>query len=193
MSPRPVKYAAQACDESISTLQQRRALDEVFSLAYEELRRLASFIRRGDGNPTLNSTALVHEAWLKLKGSPQLANTSIAHFKAIAAKAMRQVLVDSARRRNAHKKDGGEIVPLTPEAAVSVAASSDVEFLALDAALEKLEALDARQAHVVECRFFGGLSVPETAELLEISESAVERDWRSAKAWLASTMQPAQE
>jgi RNA polymerase sigma-70 factor, ECF subfamily len=193
MSPRPGKCASRADDESLSTLQQRRAMDEVFSLVYEELRRLASFIRRGEGNPTLNSTALVHEAWLKLKGSPHLADTSVAHFKAIAAKAMRQVLVDAARRRNAHKRDGGEIVPLTPESAISNAASSDVELLALDAALDKLDAFDARQAQVVECRFFGGLSVPETAELLEISESAVERDWRSAKAWLASTMQPAQE
>ncbi len=193
MSPRPAKYVSRGYDDSIPALQQRGPLDDVFSLVYEELRRLASFIRRGDDNPTLNSTALVHEAWLKLKGSPKLADTSVSHFKAIAAKAMRQVLVDSARRRNAHKRDGGEIVPLTPEAAVSVAASSDVELLALDAALEKLEALDARQSQVVECRFFGGLSVPETAELLEISESAVERDWRSAKAWLASTMRPAAE
>lgn len=173
-----------------STLQERRALDEVFSLVYEELRRLATFVRRGDGSVTLNSTALVHEAWLKLKDSPHLANTSIPHFKAIAAKAMREVLVDAARRRNAQKRGAGEAVPVTPQSSAAGMACCDVDLLALDAAIEKLAGLNARQAQVVECRFFGGLNVSETAALLQVSESVVERDWRAAKAWLASTILP---
>src|SRR5271156_3311980 len=97
------------------TLEERRALDDVFSLVYEELRRLASLVRRGDGSLTLNSTALVHEAWLKLKDSPHLAATTAPHFKAIAAKAMRHVLVDAARRRNAQKRGAGEVVSISYE------------------------------------------------------------------------------
>jgi RNA polymerase sigma factor (TIGR02999 family) len=173
-----------------ATPQERRALDDVFSLVYEELRRLASFVRRGDGSVTINSTALVHEAWLKLKDSPHLANTSVPHFKAIAAQAMRQVLVDAARRRNAQKRRAGEAVSVTPQSSAAEMATFDIDLLALDAALEKLAGLNARQAQVVECRFFGGLSVPETAALLQVSESVVERDWRAAKAWLASTILP---
>jgi RNA polymerase sigma factor (TIGR02999 family) len=176
-----------------ATPQERRALDDVFSLVYEELRRLASFVRRGDGSVTLNSTALVHEAWLKLKDSPHLANTSVPHFKAIAAQAMRQVLVDAARRRNAQKRSAGEAVSVTPQSYPAEIAPFDVELLALDAALEKLAGLNARQAQVVECRFFGGLSVSETAALLQVSESVVERDWRAAKAWLTSTILPGKD
>jgi RNA polymerase sigma factor (TIGR02999 family) len=176
------------------TLQERRVLDDVFSLVYEELRRLASLVRRGDGSLTLNSTALVHEAWLKLKDSPHLAATTGPHFKAIAAKAMRHVLVDAARRRNAQKRGAGEVVSLTPGGATAAGiASCDVELLALDTALGKLAELNARQARVVECRFFGGLSVSETAALLGISESVVERDWRAAKAWLLTTIRPKKE
>jgi len=176
-----------------SPTPDRRALDEVFSLVYEELRRLASFVRRSDGSVTLNSTALVHEAWLKLKDSPHLAETSPPHFKAIAAKAMRHVLVDAARRRNAQKRSAGEAAPAALHSSNADIASSDFEMLALDAALEKLAALNARQARVVECRFFGGLSVSETAALLQVSESVVERDWRAAKAWLGSGIQPGKE
>jgi len=175
-----------------SPTPDRRALDEVFSLVYEELRRLASFVRRSDGSVTLNSTALVHEAWLKLKDSPHLADTSPPHFKAIAAKAMRHVLVDAARRRNAQKRSAGD-VPAATHGSNADIASSDFEMLALDAALEKLAALNARQARVVECRFFGGLSVSETAALLEVSESVVERDWRAAKAWLGSVIEAGKE
>jgi len=176
------------------TLEERRALDDVFSLVYEELRRLASLVRRGDGSLTLNSTALVHEAWLKLKDSPHLAATTAPHFKAIAAKAMRHVLVDAARRRNAQKRGAGEVVSITPGGATAAGiASCDVELLALDTALGKLAELNARQAQVIECRFFGGLSVPETAALLGVSESVVERDWRAAKAWLLNAIRPKKE
>ena len=179
-------------DKSRSTLQERRALDDVFSLVYEELRRLASFVRQGDASATVNSTALVHEAWLKLKDSPHLAATSLPHFKAIAAKAMRQVLVDAARRRNAQKRLG-DVISVTPEGPTVEMASWEVDLLALNSALEKLAELNARQAQVVECRFFGGLTVSETAAMLQVSESVVERDWRAAKALLVSTIHPGKE
>jgi len=168
-------------------------MDDVFSLAYEELRRLASFVRRRDPSATLNSTALVHEAWMKLKDSPLLAATSVPHFKAIAAKAMRQVLVDAARRRHAHKRGGaGEAFFVTLDESAQPEASSDTEVLSLHLALERLAAMNARQAKMVECRFFGGLNVVETASLLGVSESVVERDWRAAKAWLAGAIRPGQ-
>ena len=172
--------------------EHRNALDDLFSLVYEELRRLASFVRRNELGVTLNSTALVHEAWLKLKDSPGLAATSLPHFKAIAAKAMRQVMVDEARRKNARKRGGaGEavVVPfddgLRFEPVLDGIASCNEEFIALDDALEELAGLNPRQAQMVENRFFGGMNVVETAALLGVSESAVERDWRAAKAWLA--------
>lgn len=166
--------------------EERLAFDDIFSLVYEELRRLASFIRRNEPNITINSTALVHEAWLKLKDSPHLAAMSVPHFKAIAAKAMRQVLVDEARRRRARKRGGaGEAIFLTLNDSVEQIVSCDEELLALEAALEQLAQMNVRQAQMVECRFFGGLNVSETAELLGVSESAIERDWRAAKAWLA--------
>jgi RNA polymerase sigma factor (TIGR02999 family) len=174
--------------------EERRALDDLFSLVYEELRRLASFVRKNELNATINSTALVHEAWLKLKGSPPLASKSLPHFKAIAAKAMRQVLVDEARRRSARKRGGaGEAIFVTFGDSGEEMASCDEELLALDAALDELALLSPRQAQMVESRFFGGLNVVETAELLGISESATERDWRAAKAWLAGRIRPAKE
>lgn len=170
-------------------LDDQRALDEVFSLVYEELRRIASFIRRNEPGATINSTALVHEAWLKLKDSPNLAATSTPHFKAIAARAMRQILVDAARRRHAKKRGGvGEVLFVTLDDSAGQPPSCDTELIALDGALEKLAALNPRQARIVESRFFSGLSVAEVASLLNASESLVERDWRAAKAWLAVTI-----
>jgi RNA polymerase sigma factor (TIGR02999 family) len=173
--------------------EERRALDDLFSLIYEELRRLASFVRKNEMNVTLNSTALVHEAWLKLKDSPPLAAKSLPHFKAIAAKAMRQVLVDEARRRSARKRGGArEAVFVTFDDSTEEMASCDEELLALDAALDELARLSPRQAQMVESRFFGGLNVSETAALLGVSESAMERDWRAAKAWLGGKVRPYQ-
>jgi RNA polymerase sigma factor (TIGR02999 family) len=179
--------------EASSTPEERRVLDDLFSLIYEELRRLASFVRKNEMNVTLNSTALVHEAWLKLKDSPPLASKSLPHFKAIAAKAMRQVLVDEARRRSARKRGGaGEAVFVTFGDSAEEMTSCDEELLALDAALDELARLSPRQAQMVECRFFGGLNVSETAALLGVSESAMERDWRAAKAWLGGRIRPFQ-
>jgi RNA polymerase sigma factor (TIGR02999 family) len=178
-------------DEPDANLEKRRDLDDLFSLTYEELRRLASFVRKNGASATINSTALVHEAWMKLKDSPHLASTSLPHFKAVAAKAMRQVLVDEARRRNARKRGGdGEVsfVPLGDSTEQVI--SCDEELLALDAALDELALVSPRQAQMVESRFFGGLNVAETAALLGVSESATERDWRAAKAWLAGRIRP---
>ena len=166
------------------TPEERRELDYLFSLTYEELRRLASTVRRGDPSNTLNTTALVNEAWLKLAHSTRFGSTSVLHFKRIAARAMRQLLIEAARRRTADKRGGG-VVAITLDESAGELAAGDRELLALDGALEELARLNARQAMMVEARFFGGLDMAETAALLEISEATVLRDWRAAKAWLA--------
>jgi RNA polymerase sigma factor (TIGR02999 family) len=164
-------------------MAERRALDDLFSAAYEELRRLAASVRRNDPAATLSPTALVNEAWLKLADSPAVARTSPLHFKRIAARAMRQVLVEAARRRNADKRGGGAAVVTLDDAMSAVTTADDV--LGLDAALDALAQLEPRQALMVESRFFGGLDVAETAQLLDVSEATVLRDWRAAKAWLS--------
>lgn len=172
--------------------QDRKALDYLFSITYEELRRLASSVRRTSPSASLTPTALVNEAWLKLANSPHFQSTSPLHFKRIAARAMRQLLIEGARRRSAHKRGGEEGLTLVPfDESFSDASSSGKSLLALDAALEELASLSPRQAEVVESRFFGGLSVPETAAALNISEATVLRDWRLAKAWLARQLRRA--
>jgi RNA polymerase sigma-70 factor, ECF subfamily len=188
---------------SAQSAEEQRAFDELFSLVYEELRRLASAVRRNEANATLSTTGLVHEAWMRLHDSPLLAAKSPSHFKAIAARAMRQVLVDEARRHSARKRGGaGEAVFVALDEASRDAimgkeaarkhSTGEAELLELDASIRELAARSPRQAQMVECRFFGGLSVTETAEVLGVSESAVERDWRAAKAWLASRIRPGQ-
>ena len=165
----------------------RDALDRMFSATYEELRRLARSVRRDDPGATLSPTALVNEAWLKLAGSPGVANTSPLHFKRIAARAMRQVLIEAARRRHAHKRGGGAPLVTFDDALQEQPASAD-DLLALDATLEDFARINPRQAQMVESRFFGGLDVAETAELLGVSEATVLRDWRAARAWLAKEL-----
>ncbi len=166
--------------------EKRRDLDDLFSVTYEELRRLASTVKRGDPSVTLSPTALVHEAWLKLASSPRFATTSRLHFKRIAARAMRQLLIEAARRRNAQKRGGaGEAVFVTFDDSFDQAPACEDELLALDTALNELERLNPRQAMMVESRFFAGLDIAETAAFLEVSEATVLRDWRTAKAWLA--------
>jgi RNA polymerase sigma factor (TIGR02999 family) len=165
---------------------ERRALDDVFAATYAELRRLASTVKRDDRSATLTPTALVHEAWLKLAGSPQLASVPRLHFKRIAARAMRQVLVEAARRRHASKRGGdSDVLEITFDESLDPSAAFGRDVLALDAALDDLARLHPRQAQTVEARFFGGLSASETAELLEVSEATILRDWRIAKAWLS--------
>jgi RNA polymerase sigma factor (TIGR02999 family) len=171
-------------DDSAITAEQRKALDELFSVTYEELRRLAATVSRGDPSATMNPTALVNEAWLKLSKSPNLAATSRLHFKRIVARAMRQLLVEAARRRNSQKRGSGEIA-VSFDDSFDEKPSSGKELLALDAALDELSKIEPRQALMVESRFFGGLDVAETAAMLEVSEATILRDWRAAKAWLA--------
>ena len=172
-------------EDAVPPPEDRQALDDLFSAAYEELRRLAGSVRRGDPGATLSPTALVNEAWLKLAASPEIALTSRLHFKRIAARAMRQVLIEAARRRNADKRGGGNHALVTFDETLQQAAATAGDLLALDSALTDLAKVSPRQALMVESRFFGGLDIPETAELLGVSEATVLRDWRAAKAWLA--------
>ena len=164
----------------------RRALDELFGATYDELRRLASAVSRHDQQATLTPTALVNEAWLKLAGSPGVAAVSRLHFKRIAARAMRQILIEAARRRHASKRSAGADGWLvTFDEALDVPAVSGEELLILDRTLDELARIHPRQAQIVEARFFGGFSVAETAELLGMSDATVLRDWRVAKAFLS--------
>lgn len=169
----------------------RKSLDELFSLTYEELRRLAGRVRGRDGNVTLNPTALVNEVWLKLVKDHFEPPQSPLYFKHIAARAMRQVLIDASRRRGAQKRSWG--VALSPEVLESMHSEgilAGAELLALDAALNELSKRSERQAQIVELRFFGGLDIAETAEVLAISEMTVMRDWRVARAWLEQILRP---
>lgn len=167
----------------------RETLDHLFSVTYEELRRLAATVRRDDPQASLSPTALVNEAWLKLAKSPPFVLTSRLHFKRIAARAMRQVLIEAARRRGARKRGRG-IATVTFDEALQEGPSGADDLLALDSALQELAQVSPRQATMVESRFFGGLDVAETAELLGVSEATILRDWRAAKAWLAREMRP---
>jgi RNA polymerase sigma factor (TIGR02999 family) len=166
------------------TEARRAALDALFTITYEELRRLASTIKRHDGSATLSPTALVNEAWLKLSNSPHVAATSRLHFKRIAARAMRQVLIEAARRRSANKRGGGTAALVTFDEHTDHATACGRDLLALDGALDDLGRINPRQALMIEARFFGGLDVNETAELLNVSEATILRDWRAARAWL---------
>jgi RNA polymerase sigma factor (TIGR02999 family) len=170
--------------EEGSSQSGRGEIDAMFSAAYEELRRLAASVRRNDPAASLSPTTLVNEAWLKLAGSAQLSAESPLHFKRVAARAMRQVLVEAARRRLAEKRGGSAVVVTLDEPGQGIPDRAE-DLLALDDALQALAQLSPRQALMVECRFFGGLSVPETARVLDVSEATVLRDWRAARAWLA--------
>jgi RNA polymerase sigma factor (TIGR02999 family) len=189
--PKPNRDGTAVMAMGIAMPLERRALDDLFSVTYEELRRLASSVKRSDQSVTLTPTALVNEAWLKLANSPRFASTSRLHFKRIAARAMRQVLVEAARRRNAHKRGGPDAVVIPIDDARDGAALVGKDLLALDRALDELAKLEPRQALMVESRFFGGLDIGETAELLDVSEATILRDWRAAKAWLAHELRQA--
>lgn len=166
----------------------RDALATLLPMVYDELRRIArAQMRRERPGQTLNSTALVHEAWLRLSASSHLAPHNRAHFLAIAANAMRQILVERARARHAAKR-GGHRERVTLNEAVLPGPEPDLDILAVDAALDKLAALDPEQARLVELRYFGGLSVEETAEALGLSPATVKRRWASARAFLASEL-----
>lgn len=158
-------------------------------LLYQELRRTAAAeLRHERPDHTLSPTALVNEAWLRL-GSPAASWQNRAHFFGAAARAMRRILVDHARARHAAKRSRDRQVTLDPDEAAASMAPSD-EVLAVDEALERLAALDPRQARVVELRYFVGLSVPDTAEVMGISPATVKRDWTLARAWLHRELGP---
>jgi RNA polymerase sigma factor (TIGR02999 family) len=183
-----VDLAALHGDGPGSTITHRNELDALFSSAYEELRRLASSVRRHDPGATLSPTALVNEAWMKLARSPETRAESRLHFKRIAARAMRQLLVEAARRRNANKRGGEHAVIVTFDESLSHRPARGEELLTLDAALRELARVNPRQAMMVEGRFFGGLDTVETAALLGVSETTVLRDWRAARAWLGHAL-----
>jgi len=158
--------------------------DELMPLVYEELRVLARrHLRRAGPSGTLQPTALVHEAYLRMVGSEGAPWESRAHFFAVASLAMRQILVSHARERAAAKRGGGR-ERVTLHEGLTPSQEPEVDLLALSQALERLEALEERQARIVTLRFFAGMSVPEVALALGVSTATVEREWRFAKAWL---------
>jgi RNA polymerase sigma factor (TIGR02999 family) len=160
------------------------ALPRLFSRVYDELRGLAHrHRRRSDGYETLDTTALVHEAFLKLTGLENPTWADRAHFFRVASRAMRSVLVDYARRKQAAKR-AGDRAPVAIEEVEEIPLVRNREVLGVHEALERLAAIDPRQAEVVELRYFVGLNVPETAEVLGLSPATVKRDWVSARAWL---------
>jgi RNA polymerase sigma factor (TIGR02999 family) len=163
---------------------RREALDQLLPRLYAELRRLAaSYLRRERPNHTLQPTALVHEAFVKLVDQRAVRWQNRAHFFGIAAQVMRRVLVDYARAHDAAKRGSGE-APLTLDDRLVAGPGVDIDVLALDEALTRLASIDAQQSRVVELRFFGGLTMDETAEVLHISPATVGREWTLAKAWL---------
>lgn len=157
-------------------------MDELFSIAYDELRRIASSVKRRDPFATVTTTALVGQAWLKLSGTTQLRFQNEQHFRATVIRSMRQILVDSARRRRALKRDG-QHVPI--DSAFPARDDRVEETLAVHEALLRLATLSPQQAQIVEAKYFGDLEVAEIARLLEVSESTVARQWQVARAWLA--------
>ncbi|HKX27957.1 MAG TPA: sigma-70 family RNA polymerase sigma factor [Blastocatellia bacterium] len=160
------------------------ALDELLPLVYGELRRLAGYyLRQERPGHTLQPTALVHEAYLRLVGEKEIDWQNRAHFFGIAAVRIRRILVEHARSRQAAKRGGGEY-RLALSEADRLAEKPDVNLVALDDALQRLEALDPHKSRVVELRYFAGLTIEETAEVLDVSPAKVKRDWSMARAWL---------
>ncbi len=159
----------------------------LFDRVYQALHQQAHHIRRGGAGSTLNTTALVHETYLKLAGAQGFEWNDRMHFFRVAARAMRQVLVNMAERRKAQKRGGGAYAATLNEALFSAPVPAE-EVLALNEALQHLEHLSPRQAAVVECRYFAGLNVEETAAALGISTPTVKRDWRMARAWLSNAL-----
>lgn len=171
-----------------------QVVDDILPLIYDELRNLAgNYLRRERNDHTLQPTALVHEAYLKLIDQKQVKWQNRAHFFGIAANIMRRILVDYARQHKAEKRGGdAEKMPLEEEIVI-VSSGKSAELLALDEALETLAQIDPQKSKIVELRYFGGLSVEETAEVLGVSEITVKRHWRMAKAWLYGQLSPANQ
>lgn len=184
---------AKAITQILSEIKNgsRGALDELLPLVYGELRRLAdAHLRREFSNPnhTLQPTALVHEAYLRLIGQKEIEWQNRAHFFGIAARLMREILIDYARAKKREKRGGINVTRISLDDVISFYHEKDLDLLALDKALENLKTLDERQSSIVELRFFGGLTVEETAEVLEISPATVKREWQTAKLWLLKSL-----
>ena len=160
------------------------ALDELYRIVYDELRRLAHrYMSRESAGHTLQTTALVNEAYLRLADAKNMNWQDRAHFFAVSANVMRRILIDEARARRAERR-GGDNLTIALDEALGVERGEDLDLIALDLALDGLAKFNRRQSQVVELRYFGGLSVEETAEVLKVSADTVMRDWRFAKAWL---------
>lgn len=168
---------------------KKGAVDELLPHVYNELKKISSkYLHDEYRNHTLQTTELVHEAYIKLVGNQNISYENRAHFFGIAAKSMRQILVDYARKRNALKRGSGEIKLSIDEVPV-MSEISDEKILALDSALIKLENVEERYIRIVELRYFSGLSIEETAEVLQVSPGTIKRDWSFAKAWLYREIQ----
>ena len=165
------------------------AVDRLVPLVYKELRRLAAaHLRHERRNHTLQPTGLVHEVYLRLAGDEPVSFESWAHFRGIAARVMRRVLVEHARARGASKR-GGSRIRVSLEDTYDLSAAPSIDFSELDEALERLSAFDARLARLVELRFFGGMTLEETARVLGVSLATVKREWTLARAWLRRELQ----
>jgi RNA polymerase sigma factor (TIGR02999 family) len=163
----------------------RQALEKLTPLVYDELRRLAArYLRQERAGHTLQSTALVHEAYMKLVGQNNVQWQNRAHFFGIAAQMIRRILVDYARARKADKRGSGA-EKLSLDEAIALPGGQDLDLVALDDALEGLAKIDPRQSRLVELRFFAGLTIEETAEVMQMSLATAKRDWVAAKAWLS--------
>lgn len=185
-SPTPQKPPTSQITQLLAKVQQKQpgAEDALLGLVYNELRHIAAnYMRRERPGHTLQPTALVHEAYLQLVDQTRVNWQSRAHFFGVASRLMRRILVDHARSHKAEKR-GGAVQKLSLDEAVGVSQKKDVALDALDDALTTLAEIDPRQSRIVELRFFGGLTVEETAEVLGASTATVEREWRMAKAWL---------
>lgn len=167
------------------------ALDKLMPLVYDELHQLAhQHMRREQPGHMLQTSALINEAYLRLVDQPQIRWESRAHFFGIAARLMRRILVDEARKRNSAKR-GGRAIEVSLVEGANIAEEQAANVVALDDALRTLQAIDSRQSEIVELRFFGGLSIEETAEVLKVSPGTVMRDWTFARAWLRQQMDAA--
>ncbi|HBY61057.1 MAG TPA: RNA polymerase subunit sigma-70 [Solibacterales bacterium] len=167
----------------------RQALEQLMPLVYDELRRLADFyLRRERAGHTLQGTALVHEAYLRLVDQNRVQWQNRAHFFGVAAQMLRRILVDHARAHRTAKRGGGALT-LALDEAIGAPEQKDLDLVALDDALNGLSQMDAQQAKIVELRYFSGLTIEETAEVLDISPATVKRDWVVAKAWLFREVQ----
>lgn len=163
---------------------EQQAFDELLPIIYNELHRLAhNYLNRERDDHTLQTTALVHEAYLKLVDQNNVQWQNRSHFFAIAAQAMRRILIDNARRHAANKR-GNTPEKLSLDDAATISVERNENLLALDDALKQLEAIDPQQSRVIELRYFGGLTIEETAEVLNLSPATVKREWAMARAWL---------